>query len=160
MMKRTEKGMALAGTLIMMTIVLMLSVLMMSLLLYSSQMVALQTQNIDDRIVLDGIGQRFLENKDDYKAFLQYYVDKNESVNYYAEDGNISSDPTLVIKGTISGRDLTLAVKNAGSTRTLTVSSLKKNRQLMKITCKMQEDIKTGEKTAVFKSWNYGVNKD
>lgn len=156
-MRRSKKAMALAGTLIMMTIVMMLSVLMMSLMLYSSQLTGVQTANIDNRAVLDEMGQRFINSRDDYEKFLAHYVD-GDKVKYYGADANPSDDPTNVIKGSIGGMKVIVAVKDTGNTRTLSVKSLAKERNLLEVVCALRTDDVTGEKTAQLKSWNYGIN--
>ena len=153
MKKRTNKGMALASTVIMMTIVMMMSALMMTLSLYCSQVTSLNAQKVEDRKVLEEIGNRFLKNKDNSADFLSYYV-ANSDMEYYDTLGNPTNDPQNVIKGTCNGIKMAFHVSDTASKCSLTVSNLK-GKQLMKIECVKTTDARTGEVSTELKSWAY-----
>ena len=156
MKKRSNKGIALASTLIMMTIVLMMSILMMTVTLYATQVTGVHRQTVEDRVVLDEIGSRFLNNKEDPAAFLRYYVDHSDSgLSYYNTLGDPTDEPQTVVKGTYKGIKLILNVNESTSNLTLTVSSLNNSKQLMKIACDKITNARTGAVTVTLKSWEY-----
>ena len=161
MKKRTNKGMALASTLIMMTIVLMMSTLMVTVTLYGSQVTALQTQNVDDRVVLDEIGNRFLKNKNDPEKALIYIKEHNSSMKYVDAVGDEQAELTLsngykTIKGTMGGIKLTILLQESSSGCTLRVLGSRRSNTLMEISCVKTTDARTGEVTTTLKSWKYG----
>lgn len=154
---KSKKGMALAGTLILMTIVLMLSLLLMSLLIFGSQVASVNMQDVENRVVLDEIGNRFIRNSNAPDKVLKHYVDKY-NLKYYDAADNVSDDPTDVIKGNIEKLKVVISIKEntSGTERVLKVSTINRDRQLLKVVCALDKDIITGEATATFKTWNYG----
>ena len=156
MKKRSKKGMALASTLLMMTIIMMLSALMMTVTLYGSRVVGLQTQNVQDRRVLDDIGNRFLKNKENPDAALKYIKENNSGMKYVDSEGNEISELGInkKIKGTMEGIEISISVVETDNNCKLTVCNAK-GRQLMKIVCEKSTDARTGEVTTQLKSWAY-----
>ena len=160
MKKRTNKGMALASTVIMMTIVMMMSALMMTLSLYCSQVTSLNAQKVEDRKVLDEIGNIFLKNKDNPDAALIYVKEHNSGMKYVDGENNevteLTSGPSgKSIKGSMGGMKMKITVKETSSKWTLTVTGTTRGNKLMKIECVKSTDARTGEVTTALKSWAY-----
>ena len=161
MKKRKNRGMALASTLIMMTIVLMMCTLMVTVTLYGAQVTGLQTQNVEDRVVLDDIGNRFLKDRDNPDNTLIYIVNHNEGMKYVDATGDEVDELTLsngkkVISGEMKGIKISITLEEKNSSCTLTVTGARRLNQLMKITCTKTTDIRTGAVTTTLKNWQYG----